>query len=244
MHLLVNGCSCTWGLELGEWVIPDEETPEAAAYRQANAWGGRLAQKISANKHTNVSMPGASNHRIVRTTIRHITSMLADEWKDLFVVIGWSCVYRQELYMQQYKRWHNFLPRFNNHDERVFRKQEEFVQKYMMEEYPCHEHFYIHVITLQSFFEANNIKYMFFPVFFINWRLSDNFNDMKKHINPKHFVHFDEWQKSYHNILVDAQRSPGYKDKEIIKPRNHPSELGHEIWATRLEKEIKSRGIL
>lgn len=244
MHLLVNGCSNTWGLELTSESPPKNESSEDKQYREENAWSGRLAKKLKVNKHTNISMPGSCNHRIVRTTIEYIVSLSDNEYNNLLVLIGWSCLYRIELYMQEFKKWHNFLPRFNSNLKKAYYYREKFAQRYMMEDYPCHEQFYIHTISLQSFFKANNINYLFFPIFPINWQLSSDFDNLINHIDDNRFVLFNEQKYSFYSILLDAETKIGYAKKKLRKPMGHPSEEGHEIWATRLERELYKRELI
>lgn len=79
-YALFNGCSFVWGDEL------------------ADPQGSRFSRLISDElgiREVNLSVRGASNDRIFRTTIDHMTSMTS---KPEFMIIAWSGTDRFELF--------------------------------------------------------------------------------------------------------------------------------------------------
>lgn len=246
MRLLVNGCSCTWGEELVS--VPERgriEPPEDTQERVASAWGGRLASKLNISDHINIARQGNGNARIARTTIKYIVNQPKESWQDLFVCIGWSSVFRHEMYVNDVHRWINILPNFNlSNKPSYIRKIEDFFQRNMMNRYPCYEYFYMHVLSLQSFFKSNNIKYLFFPVFDIEWDFSTDFYPIQNAIDTKCFMTFKQPNASFHTIIEKLPEISKYKLTDLRHPLKHPTKLGHEIWAERLFKYIKRNEIL
>ena len=81
MKLYTNGCSFTWGDELSDRNL---------------RFAGLLANKFNCELIDD-SMCGASNERILRTTLDYLQNPNTD-LENLMVVIGWSGISRKEIY--------------------------------------------------------------------------------------------------------------------------------------------------
>ena len=105
MILLANGCSHTSGGQM-EYLAQD--------YCYSKAWPQHLANKLNFNCK-NIAISGASNKRILRTTITTIGELFLQkvEPKDIFVVILWRGSYRTEVYQRKFNDidpWYGWLP--------------------------------------------------------------------------------------------------------------------------------------
>ncbi|WP_442892651.1 DUF6071 family protein [Agromyces sp. CCNWLW208] len=88
-YLVTNGCSCTRGEELTD--------PES------QAWPYLLAKLVDA-KPVNLAMDGASNRRIVRSSIQLLPRLLTQldcDPADLLVLTCWTELSRHEYYSQE-----------------------------------------------------------------------------------------------------------------------------------------------
>ena len=83
--LLVNGCSFTYGEELPGWTTGDH-FPQT--------WGGQLGKRLN-TEVVNLSMGGASNDRIFRTTMEYLHNPV--KGLPTHMVIMWSDMFRREV---------------------------------------------------------------------------------------------------------------------------------------------------
>ncbi|NJO59846.1 MAG: hypothetical protein HC836_16555 [Richelia sp. RM2_1_2] len=240
MKLLVNGCSVTRGDELTSDVLP--ESIEDKIYREKHVWGGQLAQKLNLSEYNNIAERGSSNKRILRTTIEYIATLSEVERSDLLVIIGWSQISRTEIYFQ--KKWRqvlpNFLTYFINHE---FHAIEDFCQRYMMDDLPCHELFFTYVVSLQSFLKSNNINYFFLSFFPIDWTISTDFDHIINGIDHNTFLYHNS-KRNIRKVIHTEAKQRGYDTELLVKPKQHPSELGHSLIAEVLYNELQIRNII
>ena len=87
MKLYTNGCSFTWGDELSDRNL---------------RFAGLLANKFDCELIDD-SMCGASNERILRTTLDYLQNPNTD-LENLMVVIGWSGISRKEIYKNGWEK--------------------------------------------------------------------------------------------------------------------------------------------
>ena len=85
--ILINGCS------------------HSAELTPGNTYWSTLLKQHTAHEIVNVSFPGASNHRIFRTTINHLSTASV---KPSLVIIGWTCHERFEYSFDSKIEYYNF----------------------------------------------------------------------------------------------------------------------------------------
>jgi len=101
MLLYANGCSMTFGEEMGPLTDP---------ICNATAWPHHLG-KLMGIPVMNDSLGGGSNDRIVRTTVKFIAHYLRKQpAAELRVVIGWTFPIRREFHDAIERRWYHFRP--------------------------------------------------------------------------------------------------------------------------------------
>jgi hypothetical protein len=107
MILYTNGCSWTWGGELENYFINDDDL------RQKLVWPYHLGLKLKSEKTINLSAGCGSNTRIFRTTFDWLSTQSKDDLRKTVAIIQFSDWSRFEVYDQLDKKDH-----FENHQER------------------------------------------------------------------------------------------------------------------------------
>ncbi len=94
MILVANGCSHTAGAEL-------EYPSQGHCYEKA--WPVHLAKLFGYEDVVNLSESGASNHRVLRTTIEFIYQLIREQknLKDYAFIINWPGIFRMEVYLPE-----------------------------------------------------------------------------------------------------------------------------------------------
>ena len=130
-RLYVNGCSFVWGDELED--------------RENEAFPFLLEKKLNCEL-INDSMPGASNERILRTT-------LSRDLSDCFVIIGWTSLFRYEYFEDGWETVYtqNQVP---------YLKVEWFIMNFINQ-----------VLAVQNYLKYNNIPFFFFLSFANNMEI-------------------------------------------------------------------------
>ena len=114
MILYANGCSMTYGAELGGEIVINgmgvkELNPD---FRKKNAWPSILGKLLKVEKTFNDAIGGGGNDRMFRTTMEWTSNYLRDnDGRDLFVAIGWSAPERTEYRIDG--KWWNILSQFS-----------------------------------------------------------------------------------------------------------------------------------
>tara|TARA_Y100000114_G_scaffold47027_1_gene42842 strand:- start:650 stop:1390 length:741 start_codon:yes stop_codon:yes gene_type:complete len=200
MRLVVNGCSHAAGAEL-------EYPCQGQCYDKA--WGKYLAQRLDFD-YDNLSMSGASNHRIVRTTYEYLFEQIKKEKniRDLFFVVMWPGFYRTEVHFdkkESYNFDNNWLPLIVGNDSSYF----ETFPKYLYEYYRgwtvftdntmSITDFYNDVLNLQNLFLRYKIKYLFLsatpgPA---DMAQSQEFHKYSLHVDKKKFDGFRDGNLSF-----------------------------------------------
>lgn len=217
MRILTIGDSFTYGEEL-----PDLNL----------AWPQLLANKCNASL-VNLGEPASSNDKIVRKAISYLTNPLLDK-VDL-VVIGWSSPGRIELAdeMGVYDVWPGYGGNLFTRDDCEWRKTVcEYISQYHNSKF-LHERFLHHVILLQSFFKANNIKYVML-------------NALQNEYYKKHFFDDQPFLFEY----IDRKCFLGFNTGGMVEwayglpkgPGGHFLEDGHKIVADKVYEHIRNIG--
>ena len=238
MYLIANGCSHTAGAEI-EYVQQD--------YCYEKAWPKYLAEKLDYN-YTNLAISGASNTRVIRTTITKIGELFLNKIKpeEIYVVILWPGPWRTEIYVPDLKDnplWEGWVPLCPNNDEQYKKQHSPLVYNYYKYWVAASLHvtsarinYYIDVITLQNYLKAFKIKYLF-------WRASSTPLDKKNlalsvQIDKKYhpYIHIDTF--SYMHLLKNNGFYTSFPET------THFGEDGHQFFGNYLFNYIHTNQLV
>lgn len=191
MILMANGCSHTAGAEI-------EHPQQGECYDKA--WPKFLAEKLDAEKCDNLSMSGASCHRVVRTTFEYLHEHAQKynyNFKNLFIVILWPGWYRTEIHSEDNNKQNFFdngwAPLVTGNDD-AYKETFEFndYQYYRswVTSIDRHHHIidYLHqILLLQNTFQKYGIKYLFWNASMNTLDRNPRYGPWLTHINPKRF---------------------------------------------------------
>lgn len=166
MRLFTNGCSFTWGggiLEEGYGLHNTycSTLAEHVELRSSLVWPAYLGKLIGCEV-TNLSIGCGSNQRIVRTTLGHFTSMIAqgETVNDHIAVIQWTEPSRYELYDASIGDW--LLIKTDIVIPDVPSSRYADLQMRLAEHDSNHlTSLFADMVCLSSFFDQWNIKYLF-----------------------------------------------------------------------------------
>ena len=236
--LYANGCSFTYGTGLAH---------------KDRAWPFVLAEKLNISDVETEAQRGVSNNYIVRNTITTVSEKLSAGDKVDFVAIGMTAPTRREHFIESKNLLVHNIPSHEYHgninlDDQTNRDLDLFNQLYMKNFWsPIYDfHCYlIHLITLQSFFKANNIPYLIF----------NSLNLTPNLLEPTKFTELCE-QSDMVSVYKQLDMSKIYEDqtfftymyeKKAFFPVEgderymHPDENAHAEWAEILHQDIKGR---
>ena len=228
MKLFTNGCSFTWGAEIWSEELNFIGIPEKVPYnlnqfREEKVYSGILHQKLNTSELHNLSYGGASNQRIVRTTleffINHINKGLPVD--DFLAVIQWTRPERFEVYDTASGCYVSMLPncsvpglppdRFKFLQNRFFENPINYL-----------DNFNISCVTLSSFFDLHKIKYVFCTI--------------DVHTTPS-----EGYYKQNIKWLGDSPKLNALSElvTNHTYPQLHPNLDGHRIIAEKLYIRLK-----
>tara|TARA_Y100001963_G_scaffold153629_1_gene240797 strand:+ start:638 stop:1348 length:711 start_codon:yes stop_codon:yes gene_type:complete len=231
MHLVTNGCSHTAGAEI-------EYTRQGECYDKA--WPKHLADMWGYD-HTNLSISGGSQKRIIRTTIEFIGNYLLDgkDLTELFVIVLWPGPYRTELYIpdnpgRENNQWHTLVV---GNDYKSYSKDINNFYKYWVLTYDTEQanvSYLLDVITFQSYLKFWKIKYFFYKASTTPLSSDENHLSYQAQIDNKYFPGNQESKDSYDSVLHRA----GFEYSKFTKYA-HFGEDGHRFFAKYLDKMIR-----
>lgn len=254
--LYANGCSWTAGNGIEhDSILQHLPLIERYNYLESYAWPKKLGDLLQISNVINQAEGAGSNARMMRTTIEFLLNYPKDKYKSLFVVLGWTTVDRNEIYLQEddKKGWCKFninqpvsshyAPSFRPDFSKSFLyKIDNWQKEYIAEfqnDYMAFQTYFQQMYLMKNLLENLKIKYLFFNSLNSYYRLTNL--DIKKE--------FSSYIKplSSPNILCtrDCDESLNVMDKFCkknnipISPCVHPMVLGHQMWALHLYKEIK-----
>lgn len=229
MILYANGCSMTYGTELGGETIDNGLiTDNDPIFRKQHAYPAVLSKLLNKKECFNDGIGGGSNDRIFRTTMEWTSNYLQhNDGKDLFVVIGWSVPERTEYNIKN--RWVTVLPHCSPiHDFQNIIKIHKFHVEHLMDERKDYTASINYMLALQSWFQINLIPFLFFNALHVYWPKIKEIDILRKHINQNRYYRFDD--KDF-CMFTFCQNYP-------CGPRQHPLEDGHRQWANTLYRYI------
>jgi len=238
LYLIANGCSHTSGAEI-------EYLKQDSCY--SKAWPQHLANKLNLES-INLARAGASNKRIVRTTLEHIGTLFLKgvKPKQLFVIILWPGPYRTEIYKEAFLQnsiWQGWLPMCPNNDASYKKIYPRDVYNYYkawittLDAKSVNIDYYNYVILLQSYLKSFKIKYLF-------WRASSTTLDKNNislaiQIDRKYFPCAHDDTLDYLSMLKHS----GFEFSVNSANSTHHGEDGHIFFANYLHKYIKENSL-
>lgn len=236
--LYANGCSMTYGYELADH--PETHICLDNDYREAHAWPRRLAARIGCPKVVNDSIPGGSNDRILRTTIRWILDFLAAKGDagriSLLVVVGWSDPMRREYFIDG--EWKQAIPYHNYPDQPSLNRLNAVYREVAWNDHESACRFATQVLALQAFLQFHGIRFLFFDAL---KSCQETFAAARAEvghasaISVRTYVNFSSSDGSMASVLSTA--TPQWKGR-------HPAEDGHEYWASVLAEHLQQHALL
>jgi hypothetical protein len=224
--LLSNGCSWVNGAGLSN--------------REIQRWSYHLSKKLNM-EDINISSEGASNDKILRTTIEWLKEN-KDKFSDVLVVIGWTQMTRTEFFNDVIGKWEsqNFVSFgdsetdkesesfYEEQSKHMVRQASDYTPndlwwkvylKYYFSMEQRYNSFFNSVLYSQSIFKSFGIDYIYFASF------GKRLQKILSHdlIDEKHILQDNM-------VLID-----------VIDDSGHPDIESHKNWADYLYEEIKKR---
>lgn len=246
-YLYASGCSWTHGNGLHEDPIfvnstsdPHSLLNEFSKY----AWPFRLGEMLNCQIQ-NDAFGAGSNPRMIRRTIEFLERYPVKHRDKLLIVLGWSTLERNEIYVEEYGRWMNynaaqpFSDQFMSStltdeeialNKNIDRAQKQYVTWVHSNQADIDAYFQ-QLFLLKNTLENMKIKYIFFNALPWSW-------DTPSHANKTKFDSF-----ASPNII-----GPGNLESMItfcnengypLSSCHHPMVDGHQKWAERLYKQVK-----
>jgi Family of unknown function (DUF6071) len=262
MYIFANGDSYSYGHGLSNIGTEPRQWPldhRDKIYALENSWPSQLAQLHNLD-YVNLSKPGGSNDRIVRTTLQYFTG---NHLPDPLVIIGWTGVHRRELHIKEsivqhfpnepFSGYKTFTPSYNQVEmdlpnTEVARWSRRFTQ-FGWDNLESHVTFLQQVLLMQNYFDNRKIKYIFFL----------SFSDVHKWQYQRAKGSYElEMTESLYNA-IDWQKFLGYNKNnfhamdtwfeqqlcdEDWDSSEHPTLSGHQKITKILNRELIDRGWL
>tara|TARA_Y100001963_G_scaffold110035_1_gene152176 strand:+ start:4541 stop:5281 length:741 start_codon:yes stop_codon:yes gene_type:complete len=233
--LLTHGDSFTWGYQ------PNNGDP------LENPFPKLLAQKLNFDL-VNCALYSLSNQTICRELLHFLP-----KYKDnVFLVVGWTNVNRNEWFSEETKEWNSLVTQ----DKRIVWEMKSFLHD-LYETLKC-------IKLIQYYCESNNIPYLFFNTFPNDFKVKDETLIIKKQPYTKNstfeygsiisrtiFENYEEYKNYNLDSFVDLIDTKYFCDeifwdyvlkdeqKYTFMPNDgHPNESGHSIWADYLFNKI------
>ena len=233
MLLLANGCSHTAGAEI-EYLL------QGTCYEKAYP---KYTAELLGWSYENIADSGASQERIVRTTIDWVgRSYKKYKNTEIFVVIMWSGPSRIEFYDDKLARYTQIVP---NNDV-VYKQQFTNTQYVYYKSYIAIQNrqaqmikWYNNIILMQSYLTSLNINYLFLnatetlPI--TTTDNSKQFLHLAAQINYKKYPWSHMQENSYFNVL----KNRGFKPPLHAPTGGHLGADGHRYYGEYLAKYIK-----
>lgn len=230
--LYTNGDSWTHGSELLDPTYNniDEFHERHANYRKAHHWPKVLAEKLNL-EYMDGSFPGASNDRILRTSISDISDLVEQGRKPL-VVIAWTQLHRFEL-AQREGNWRNFVSPADKSNPKAIQE----IWSNWSSDFGDVIRWMVQMISLHSFCRCVGVPVVDFTVFSSSYRL------LEDHMNIKELRGYKRQLFDICNITEQALQpslEAVLKPYPNIKygPGGHPLELGHRTLASYIAIKI------
>jgi len=212
--------------EYGHKDYPHSAWSSTYKFYDSDVWPKVLGRKLGVETW-NCGRLGDDNYSIMYRTIRVLEWLKRKGKKDFFVIIGLSSPYRVPAFrIDENKRKHIDQIRPFDMGDGI-----EFFKQYTQQWKPI-DMTLLSVYTLQCYFEANNIDYLFFNAF-----------DKLDNLSTVHLLPLINKEKWYGPLGKDhfysyIKRKTGAKDwnEEPYFSQMHPTDISHTMWAEHLYK--------
>ena len=228
MILYANGCSMTYGAELsGETIVNGVPVENDSDYREQHSFPNILGKLIKIENVINDAIGGGGNDRIFRTTMEWTSKYLQNnDGKNLFVVIGWSSPERTEYRIND--TWVSLLPHFSPiHALQNVLDLHKFHVDIIMDDRRDYTASINYMLSLQSWFKINSIRFIFFNALHIRWPKITEIQILREHID-----------NNYYKFDNEGFCMSFFCDDYPCGSRHHPLEEGHRQWANALYQYI------
>jgi hypothetical protein len=229
--LFANGCSMTMGAELAD---PND-----------SSFPSLIARHFDLDL-VNIAHSGASNCRILRTTLLWVAEYLRDGGKpdELFVLVGWTAPDRREIGQAEEKGtidanvfWRNiFLHcQLTDASSDLIRLHKLIIRSFWCDRESM-TRFLVAVNAVQGLLKSHCIRYCFvhaMPVCSVHPELST----LSGAIDTRRFFRFLEPQRDFLSVSHADWRVP-------MGPMSHPLEEGHERWSALVIDHIERDRLL
>lgn len=271
--LYVNGCSWTMGSELEtdpklvkliedkglRYADPTDPTNLnllddngnivgfAHDYFNKFNWAGRLQEQLEITNLFNHALGGASNSRILRTTIEFLLTLPPEKRQSTLVVIGWTDTARDEILLQNNWEYFNVTQPFSTTAEKItdpelLKKVDKFQEKYIVNIYDdrvgVHKYFQ-GIYLLSNLLENLGIRYYFFSALPQWWTAGP----LKlNHVVEDELPAYVEWYENHRFIHPMSDNMFTFiANNQYPKGKyEHPLSEGHTAWADYLLPFVKN----
>jgi len=194
-------------------------------FYDSNVWPKVLGKELGWETW-NCGRLGASNDRIIRTTINSVEYLESLGKKDLFVVLGLTSLTRfsrvidkhNNLVFDDIHMYVDFMKNINNLD-------------------VIYYHHLVNIINIQNYLKMKNIPYLIFNAFdkemesdFTKHKLYDNI-DLNNIYNKDFKPHFLDY--------IEKKFNTNWGNDDDYFKKSHPTDKSHIEWANNLHKYIK-----
>ena len=250
MILLCNGDSWTQGdadsqqyswdsTKSLDWydIIPNFGEPTCKAddtirykFYDSDVWPKVLGKKLGVETW-NCGRNGASNDRIIRSTIHSIEYLESLGKKDLFIVVGLTSLLRYSVLNNKKKdTWKHYQLEYN--DERLNG------QTYPKNVEVKFKNDLIQIIHLQNYLKMKNIPYLIFNAF--DDEMENDLKDLSfyKDIDLNNIYNKD-FKPHYREFIEKKYNANMFTGSDFFSNR-HPTDKSHTEWGKELYKYIRS----
>lgn len=258
MKLIVAGDSWTFGSEIRDPLLDSsikDWDPENDEYRSKRIWSTFLGEKLNANEVINISYPGSSNDRIIRTTKQWLTKNIVQKEQndDSLLIVGFTSPERKDFYYKDEttNNWITIWPLWSpDYRQPILKSFHKLYVNYMWNAEEYTDRYVNQVLDLQNFCKVYNIKFLFFQAFYQHKDLSIvKWNDAKFSI-PTHtgikelwnlvddvrFMNKNKDTFSFHNFIMNNNHVDPLIDQ-------HPSINSHKLWANEIYRYYKEHNL-
>ena len=194
-------------------------------FYNSNVWPKVLGKELGWETW-NCGRLGASNDRIIRTTINSVEYLESLGKKDLFVVLGLTSLTRFSRVIDKHNRlvfndihmYSDFMKNINNLD-------------------VIYYHHLVNIINIQNYLKMKNIPYLIFNAFdkemesdLTKHKLYDNI-DLNNIYNKDFKPHFLDY--------IEKKFNTNWGNDDDYFKKSHPTDKSHIEWANNLHKYIK-----
>jgi hypothetical protein len=218
--------------------------------------GFELASKLGLNP-LSYGAGGRGNDRIIAAT-KHFFSINKEASKDTFALIGWSSSLRKDCLVKQKNDTKlydelNYWKSIKYTDMSNIAMQQNHSLRKMDVKSTLKLQHYMNILNLQDFFKLRGIKYCMYDALDNQWGGKGRWRqDFESEIDKDRFFGFntlshfnfvnggseDQVPEEHRNTQLNCDMAKG------VVHDAHPNDLGHKLWADKLEVFIKEKGLL